>query len=42
MLFDALLTLVFEDIVFNPEKLFKNLFRAYFAQKVLFGKLWAM
>jgi hypothetical protein len=39
--FDALLTVDFEDIVFNPTKInySKDLFRVNFAQKVLFEKV---
>jgi hypothetical protein len=39
MLSDALLTVVFEDIVFNPTKIIQGTCLGYFAQRVLFGKV---
>jgi hypothetical protein len=40
MLFDAILTAVFEKIAFDLTKInSRDLFRAFFAQKVVFGKV---
>jgi hypothetical protein len=39
VLFGAILTLVFENIVFNPSKIIQGTCLGLFAQKVGFGKV---
>jgi hypothetical protein len=39
MLFEAILTVVFENVVFNPSKIIQGTYLGLFAQKVVFGKV---